>query len=544
MTLPHEIDDNTLPPSQDPEDREGQVSAPSTLFGSLAAIGPGLIIAGSIVGSGELIATTKTGAQAGISLLWLIIVGCLIKVFVQVELGRYTISHGESTLAALNRIPGPKLVVNWLIWYWVAMMIASMGQLGGIVAGVGQSLAISFPITGDYARAIQVPAEKEIAATIKWRDLSSAEREQLPPSVVARRDRGAAIVEAQLERLGATGAEALKTVRAGLPLKDPKTKDQRIYAIGCAIITAFVLYFGRYNLIQTLTTALVVAFTFITVGNVISLQMTDAYHIPLKDIWKGLSFGLPPSEGGVRPVETALATFGIIGVGATELIAYPYWCLEKGYARFAGRAQPTDDWVKRARGWIRVMHLDAFTSMIVYTLATVAFYLMGVAVLYNEGRDPAGMRMVSTLATAYVPVFGDYARWLFLIGAFAVLYSTYVVASAGHARTVVDALKLCGVIDRFREDVHRRALNAISFAFPLICLVMYLTVGEDPVQLVLWSGVMQALMLPMLAAAALYLRYTRTDRRLVDIGWWDVGLIVSSLGMLLAGGWLIYSKLA
>ena len=64
----------------------GVESPPVGLAQTLRRLGPGLIIAGSIVGSGELIATTKTGAQAGMTLLWLIIVGCLIKVFVQIEL--------------------------------------------------------------------------------------------------------------------------------------------------------------------------------------------------------------------------------------------------------------------------------------------------------------------------------------------------------------------------------------------------------------------------------------------------------------------------
>jgi len=44
---------------------------PRSVPGILRRLGPGLIIAGSIVGSGELIATTKTGAQAGFWLLWL-----------------------------------------------------------------------------------------------------------------------------------------------------------------------------------------------------------------------------------------------------------------------------------------------------------------------------------------------------------------------------------------------------------------------------------------------------------------------------------------
>ncbi len=37
---------------------------PRTLAGTLLRLGPGMIIAGSIVGSGELIATTKAGAEA------------------------------------------------------------------------------------------------------------------------------------------------------------------------------------------------------------------------------------------------------------------------------------------------------------------------------------------------------------------------------------------------------------------------------------------------------------------------------------------------
>jgi Mn2+/Fe2+ NRAMP family transporter len=61
-------------------------------LGILSHLGPGLIIAASIVGSGELIATTITGAKAGLSLLWLIILGCVIKVFAQIEIGRFTIA--------------------------------------------------------------------------------------------------------------------------------------------------------------------------------------------------------------------------------------------------------------------------------------------------------------------------------------------------------------------------------------------------------------------------------------------------------------------
>ncbi len=85
------------------------VTTPASLGAALRRLGPGLIISGSIVGSGELIATTTLGAKIGYVALWLIVVSCLIKVIIQAELGRYTISSGESTLRAPARIP----VVLW-----------------------------------------------------------------------------------------------------------------------------------------------------------------------------------------------------------------------------------------------------------------------------------------------------------------------------------------------------------------------------------------------------------------------------------------------
>lgn len=527
---------------------------PKTFWGVVGSLGPGLIIAGSIVGSGELIATTKTGAQAGITLLWLIIIGCVIKVFVQVELGRFTISQGETTLTALNNIPGPKFGVRWIIWYWIAMMIASMAQLGGIVGGVGQSLAISFPITGDYARVVAVPSQNECeryvlwsrqkaAADDAWTKLSTPERE--------RRERFLTELRAVFDRLPRPADERLDPLKfaeanvdqpdSKLRKKwvDPPTRDDHLWAALIGIITSFLLYFGRYNLIQHATTVMVVVFTFVTVGNVFALQCTENFGISLAELWSGLSFHLPP---GTKGLHTALATFGIIGVGASELIAYPYWCVEKGYAQHTGPRTDDQAWVTRARGWIRVMQIDAGCSLVVYTFATLAFYWMGVAVLSREGRDPEGMRMVSTLSAAYVPIFGEYARWLFLFGAFAVLYSTYLVACAGHARTVVDALKICGAIDRADQPAHQRWLNRLSFIIPLICLAFF-SIGLDPIELVLLSGMMQAIMLPMLAGSALYFRYTRTDPRLTPSPLWDVCLIVSSIGMLLAGGWGAYTQI-
>jgi len=520
---------------------------PRRPFQILQHIGPGLIIAANIVGSGELIMTTKTGAQAGIALLWLILLGCVVKVFVQLEFGRFAISHGETTLTSLNRVPGPRLFgINWIVAFWVLMISTSTAQLGGIAGGVGQSLSLTLPLTGDYAAAVNCPSTKEIQQWAAWKTTAS-EVNPLPATPPTPKQLNVLQrIEAELQELGPRGQQIQTLALAGKPLVDdngislvdPPTRDEKIWAIILSVATAVLLWYGRYKLVEVFSVALVVAFTFITIGNVFALQQTS-YALSSAEILQGLSFGLPPGDAALI---TALATFGIIGVGATELISYPYWCIEKGYARSAGPRESSAHWLQRAQGWFNVMKWDAFASMIIYTLATAAFYLMGVCVLHSEGRDPEGMRMVGTLSRSYVPIFGEYARWLFLIGAFAVLYSTFLVANAGNARMIADFCGVVGLSSAEHESKQRAKLvQWISTLLPLVCVLAFILFPE-PVKLIKIAGLTQAAMLPMLGYAAIHFRRNVTDERLRPGKLWDAALGISTVALLLAAGWGVWKS--
>ncbi len=537
---------------------EGIVQPPASILNILKQVGPGLIIAANIVGSGELIMTTKTGAEAGIALLWLILLGCVVKVFVQLELGRFTISHGETTLSSLNRVPGPRLGrINWVVMLWGFMMLTTVGQLGGIVGGVGQALALTVPITGDVITAVSMPAEADVRAFADWQliqqgavptnDSHAAEKiSALTAEQRTRLDRRMIWIEQDLVAVGALGSQVLQLARqgkalegeAGASLVSVSTRDDKTWVVIIGILTAIVLYAGRYKMIERFSVTLVVSFSLITIGNVIALQATHDYAISADTLMRGLSFGFPDVEHALL---TAFATFGIIGVGATELISYPYWCLEKGYARSVGPRDNSDGWLQRAQGWFRVMKYDAFASMIIYTTATAAFFLMGVAVLHSDGRNPEGSRMVSTLAQSYVPIFGAYARWLFLIGAIAVLYSTYLVANASNARMVSDFLGVIGLGSNNADSPARRRMVSIwSVCLPLACVVAYL-LFPNPVILVSIAGITQAIMLPIIGFSSIYFRYRETDKRLRPGIVWDIFLVVSCLALLTAGSWGVYS---
>ena len=217
------------------------------------------------------------------------------------------------------------------------------------------------------------------------------------------------------------------------------------------------------------------------------------------------------------------------------MIYYPYWCLEKGYARNVGPHEDSPTWRERALGWVRMMHIDAWVSFFIYTTATIAFYLLGAAVLHAKGLVVENNEMIATLSHMYRETFGQWSYWLFLLGAFAVLYSTVFGATASNARLMADALSLFKVI-RYQDAAHRTRWIKISCVIlPTAFTSVYLLVGE-PVSLVFVGALAQGLMLPFLALAALYFHYYRTEPalrtgRLMIFGVWLAAAAMTAVGL-------------
>lgn len=125
----------------------GRTRAPPTTFvGRLKSLGPGVVVSGSIVGSGEILLTAGLGAAAGFTLLWWVLLSCWLKSLVQAELARYVITSGDTYLRALNRVPGrirtPNGPVSWPIWLGLVGFVPGLLTSGGIIGGAGQALAL------------------------------------------------------------------------------------------------------------------------------------------------------------------------------------------------------------------------------------------------------------------------------------------------------------------------------------------------------------------------------------------------------------------
>lgn len=432
---------------------------PKTFGGTMRLIGPGLILASSIVGSGELIATTVLGAENGYILLWLIVLSCLIKTVVQNELGRYAIAAGKTALEAFDEAPGPRLRVSWLVWMWGFMVTATLFQIGAMLGGISEILNRLFP-------AVPIAAFVWILAAL---------------SIV-------------------------------------------------------LLIAGKYSMVERIAMGLVVSFTALTVSCCFLLLKLPQYF-DWSAVLAGLTFR--PPEGGMG---TAVAAFGITGVGATELVMYPYWCIEKGYARYSGKRDDSDRWRRRALGWIRVMGADVVSSMAIYTFATVAFYFLGAGVLKGMGLIPEGSEMVLVLSNIYTQTLGGWSLPLFMIGAFAVLYSTVFASTAANCRVWADFVGMLGIYDK---SDYRKRLQATRFfvVFLLVVPCLYFMLLEEPVLMVKIGGIAQAIMLPVIGFFAVYLRYRKMPARVLPKGWITLMLWVSAVLMAVFMGYSAISRL-
>lgn len=481
MSEASQYDPYAMPPG-------GIQEPPVSLWAALRQIGPGIILAGSIVGSGELLSTTLLGAEYGFIFLWLILFSCVVKVFVQVELGRYSISSGKPTLGALNELPGPRWRVHWQVWWWLVMLLFTVSQLGAMVGGVGQALNMAFP--------------------------------KVTPAL----------------------ADAIAVVSTGLA-DIIRARPEHPWAVLTALSAVGLLLIGGYKSIERITTFLVAGVTLVTVLCVAGLPRSG-FPFLSEDFITGFTLVNHTTDGWefaipATGIALAFSTFGITGVGASELYSYPYWCLEKGYARFVGRCSDDPAWARRAKGWLRVMHLDAWVSMVVFTTATVAFYILGATVLHRQGLRPAKEDMIATLAEMYVPTFGDWTRFAFLIGAWAVLFKTLYVASASHSRLTTDFLSLAGFIKIDSAEPRRVCIRRFCVFYPLFALLLYFTF-RDPRLMVIIGGFMQAATLPVISGATIYLRYRRTDPRIAPSKLSDICLWLAVISITLVAGYAIW----
>lgn len=98
-------------------------------------IGPGIVVAATGVGAGDLVATLIAGSNFGYTLLWAAVIGCLVKISLAEAAGRWHLSTGRTLFdgwASLGR---------WTSWFFVVYVV-----IWGFVYGAAAMSSSGLPL--------------------------------------------------------------------------------------------------------------------------------------------------------------------------------------------------------------------------------------------------------------------------------------------------------------------------------------------------------------------------------------------------------------
>jgi manganese transport protein len=299
------------------------------------------------------------------------------------------------------------------------------------------------------------------------------------------------------------------------------------WLVPCVVGTCWLVSRG-YGMIEKGSLVLTVLFTVLSITSLLALQWTDK-AVSGAEVWSGLQFHLPPEM-----LFYAWAAFGITGIGGDEILVYNYWLIEKGYAARTGPRDDSPEWVARAKGWIRVMTMDALLSMVVYTVVTAVFYLLGAAVLHRMNELPKDGQLLERLSVIYTEALGPAGKWAYLGGGFAVLASTLVAATGAWGRQFADAAGQFGYINFLDPAARDRAIRFFTWLFPCLWALVYLAV-QNTASMVMIGGAATMAVLFVVVYASLHFRRKALPPSLKPTRLYDVILGISIVAILGVG---------
>jgi manganese transport protein len=135
------------------------------------------------------------------------------------------------------------------------------------------------------------------------------------------------------------------------------------------------------------------------------------------------------------------------------------------------------------------------------------------------------------LSQIYTGTLGPWALWPFYAGAIVTLYGTIFASLAAHSRVYADMCRLMGLFAR--DDYAARVRYRRGFVIVLgTTAAMAFLLVDSPVRMVVFGGVAQCLMLPIVGAGTIYLRHRRLPAAVAPNAFTTVSLWACTLATL------------
>ncbi len=368
MSTSQDLDDSSTPRLAAP---------PKGAIRSLAWMGPMLLLLGTAIGTGELVAEPAAGARYGGTMFWAILFIVVTKAAWNEAIGRVSIVTGQNFLESLS---GGGPVVAWVPWAWYAVNILKDFCLrGGITAIAGM---ICYDVFGPLPL-IGLLSEDHTFHQIAWTLLNYA------------------LVWSLVVIGGYRIAEHLSTVLSIL---------FTVCLVACAVaVLPQVTGELARGLLPRMSADSDQLFMLMTLSGIVMAGSTTVFY----SAWAE---------------ERRMGMFRFVRHTGRRL------------TRPEIEPQSEEE-IRRMSGWLRVNSLNVAITYLLGALICVSTFVLGVAVLRPAGVTLHGNELVQELSLMVTGVAGPWARPVFYVGAYAAVTSTAIGILDGAPRMYVQPLR-------------------------------------------------------------------------------------------------------
>lgn len=350
---------------------------PEKLHGFWRLAGPGAILVGLSIGAGEIVIWPRIVAEHGASMVWAAVVGVFIQLWINFEVGRWTLATGESVYTGFCRV-----------WKGFAYVFILLNVLGWLAPGWGRASGLAL-------KALLVGPQGFGSDTF-WTCLTFGLVAALlfGPKVAYKS------VELSIEALVVIVTLGLVFVAFTVGTWD----DWRDLGAGIVNVGHREPGFDVKKLF--------IAIVFAGAGGTANLF----YSFYVRDKGLGMGEHVPLMENPLRgQAERSPAT---------------------GF-----RFEETPENRKRFRSWFNHIVKDQILFFWGLNTFTILLFIYGaLAVLHRQGIVPAEGTLIYDMATILSGIWGDFGLYLFLIVGLATLFSTQITLVDGVSRSISDII--------------------------------------------------------------------------------------------------------
>ncbi|MFQ6045468.1 MAG: Nramp family divalent metal transporter [Gemmatimonadales bacterium] len=351
---------------------QGELPRRSAAFWRLT--GPGAVLVGLSIGAGEIVIWPLITAEYGAAMVWAAVLGVFLQLWVNIEIGRWTVATGESTYTGFARL-----------WQGYAALFVFFNIAGYLLPGWARTsgLALKALLLGpDHASADWI-----------WTAVAFA---------------------------------AVGVILFG-PRKVYRAVERTVSLLVVIVVLGLVVIAVRVGTAEHVRELL---------EGALNVGYIDP-GIPIREFFSALVFAGAGGTANLF-YAFYLRDKGIGMGARMPVLLNPFRGTEEAAVRTGYTFADTQENAGRFRDWLGFIVRDqAFYFWLLNTF-TMLFVFGSLAVLHPQGIVPQAGRLIWDEAAVLADTMGPAGRYLFLAVGVATLFSTQVAITDGLARSLAD----------------------------------------------------------------------------------------------------------